>query len=369
MMHPAFWPLFSAAVASQATAAWLAEVARSLEGEVAADGTFPSWTTPNTVSLDLQTMRFREFSAQSAGPAVIICAPFALHSALIADFAPGHSVVERLRREGIARVYVTDWRSATPDMRFLSIDDYLSDLNVAVDSVDGPVDLVGLCQGGWLAALYAARFPNKVRRLVLAGAPIDLEAEASQLSQMTSSMPVPVFRGLIDTSQGLVPGSRILELWPAPRGAELRQILQCPDGPVEAGLLERFGAWQQQTVTLPGVYYLQVVEWLFKENRIARGEFVALGRKVSLGSIRIPVFVLAAVDDEVIAPPQLLAVKDLVGTPARNVTCVLQPVSHLPLFVGARVLEQAWAEIGRWLLSEDDERRVDVGQGKAARAS
>ena len=26
-----------------------------------------------------------------------------------------------------------------------------------------PVDLVGLCQGGWMALVYAARFPGKVR--------------------------------------------------------------------------------------------------------------------------------------------------------------------------------------------------------------
>ncbi|MEQ6411013.1 alpha/beta hydrolase, partial [Salmonella enterica subsp. enterica serovar Enteritidis] len=48
------------------------------------------------------------------------------------------------------------------------------DLNVAVDTIGPPVDLAGLCQGGWLSLLYAARFPDKVRRLVLAGSPVDV---------------------------------------------------------------------------------------------------------------------------------------------------------------------------------------------------
>ena len=61
-------------------------------------------------------------------------------------------------------------------MRFLGIDDYLSALNVAVDQIGGKVDLVGLCQGGWMALVYAARFPAKVRKLVLAGAPVDIRA-------------------------------------------------------------------------------------------------------------------------------------------------------------------------------------------------
>src|SRR5580700_2702976 len=63
---------------------------------------------------------------------------------------------------------VTDWRPATPQMRFWSIDDYLATLNVLVDELGGAVDLVGLCQGGWMALIYAARFPGRVRKLVLA---------------------------------------------------------------------------------------------------------------------------------------------------------------------------------------------------------
>jgi pimeloyl-ACP methyl ester carboxylesterase len=54
-------------------------------------------------------------------------------------------------------------------MRFWSIDDYLCTLNVLVDELGG-VDLVGLCQGGWMALIYAARFLAKVRKLALAGA-------------------------------------------------------------------------------------------------------------------------------------------------------------------------------------------------------
>ena len=77
---------------------------------------------------------------------------------------------------------MTDWRSASPDMRFLAIDNYLADLNVLVDELGGYVDLIGLCQGGWLALTYAARFPLKVRKLVLAGAPIDVAAGTSRLS-------------------------------------------------------------------------------------------------------------------------------------------------------------------------------------------
>ena len=52
----------------------------------------------------------------------------------------------------------------------------LEELIVAIDDLGGRVNLVGLCQGGWSSAMVAARFPDKVNALVLAGTPIDTDA-------------------------------------------------------------------------------------------------------------------------------------------------------------------------------------------------
>src|SRR5262249_8870369 len=55
-----------------------------------------------------------------------VCAPLALHDATLTDFAPDHSLVAALRMAGLRNVFVTDWRSASPEMRFFSIDSYLA---------------------------------------------------------------------------------------------------------------------------------------------------------------------------------------------------------------------------------------------------
>ena len=47
-------------------------------------------------------------------------------------------------------------------MKDYDIDNYLAEINVCVDDLGGRVNLVGLCQGGWMSAMYAARFPDKV---------------------------------------------------------------------------------------------------------------------------------------------------------------------------------------------------------------
>ena len=131
------WPLAAAALAGKANVRFLEDLMSSVSGKrsVSSSLSLP-WTTSNTVALELASMRLRNFSTGTGGLATLICAPYALHSATIADFAPGHSVVEALRLGGLSRVFVTDWRSATPETRYFSIDSYLADINVAVTNLD-----------------------------------------------------------------------------------------------------------------------------------------------------------------------------------------------------------------------------------------
>ena len=164
----------------------------------------PRWTTPNRVALELPSMRLREFSADDDDIATLVCAPLALHDATLTDFAPGHSLVAALQMAGLRNLFVTDWRSASPDMRFFSIDSYLADLNVAMDQLGGCANLVGVCQGGWMALVYAARYPGKVRGLVLAGAPVDINAGESELSRLARSAPASMAKQLVDLGDGRV---------------------------------------------------------------------------------------------------------------------------------------------------------------------
>lgn len=345
-MFPWLWPLAAMAETARATA--------GLMKSLSADRTLPpppkpEWASRHSLRLELPTMELRDFSTGGNGPAALVCAPFALHGATIADFAPGHSVVEALQRAGLRRAFVTDWRSATPAMKDFTIDTYLADLNVAVDEFGEPVDLIGLCQGGWLALVYAARFPAKVRRLVLAGVPIDVSAAASRLSELASGTPVEAFEQLVRSGDGLVLGRRALELWTAPfTQLPAEQVLQIAAGSNPA-LEERYRRWYDWTVDLPGTYYLQVVHSLYKENEIARAQFTALGRRISPAEVRVPLFLLAARDDEVVAPEQLFAAERLVGTPSGCIARMLMPCGHMSLFIGADTLRRAWPEIAAWL--------------------
>jgi poly(3-hydroxyalkanoate) synthetase len=354
------WPALMAAAATEVIAASLDQFARLAPGsheETVADHA-PVWATRHDLRLELGTMELRDFSVRDAGVPTLICAPFALHYPTVADFAPGHSVVEALRDGGVGRIFVTDWRSASEEMRFLMIDNYLADLNVAVDDLGSndlgsQVDLIGLCQGGVMAALYAARFPHKVRRLVLAGAPIDISAGDSMISRMTAQVPLAAFEEFVRSQGGRVLGYHVLDMWgPALRAKDERQVLQVSADDHSAGvsdLLRHFQKWYDATVDLPGTYYLQIVSWLFKENRLAEGRFIALGRRVDLSTICHPLFLLAGRDDELVSADQLFAIVRHVGTPKRRIETATAPCGHLALFLGAETLKHGWARIARWL--------------------
>ncbi|WP_414645676.1 alpha/beta fold hydrolase [Bradyrhizobium sp. 27S5] len=322
------------------------------------------WTTAHSVALQLPSMRLRDFSRAVEGPPLLVCAPYALHRAQIADIAPGHSLMEALQQAGLARLYLTDWRSAAPEMRYFSIDTYLSDLNVAVDTIGPPVDLAGLCQGGWLSLLYAARFPGKVRRLVLAGSPVDVSVP-SELSRMVASLPQQGFEAMVRQGDGIVSGKYMLQLWSIPFSlpdveAALQRRLDGKSEDAQA-LLDRFMRWNSETLDLPGTYYLEVTDWIFRQNRIAAGDFVALGTKIDLAAVKLPTFLLAAENDIVVPPDQAFATMRLLGTPPAWLRSETEPCGHLGLFMGCRALAGSWRRIARWLQS-------DLGEAAGERA-
>jgi len=338
------WPFTAARLAMDACFWWVER------GRAEQDESNLPWTTPNRVALELATMRLRDCSQSRSGQPVLVCAPYALHRALIADFAPGHSVVGSLQDGGIDRIYLTDWRSATPGMRYLSIDSYLGDLNVAIDEIGAPVDLVGLCQGGWLSLLYAARFPAKVRRLVLVGTPVDLSID-SPLCRLTRNAPEMVYDQLVARGGGNVSGGEMLRLWSkAPNRDDIVAALQRDLSDEEgAALLARFDRWNAETLDLPGAYYLEVVNRIFRENQIADGSFKALGRTVDPKDVKAPVFLLAGLDDDVVPAAQALATAGLLGTPPAFIAAASEPSNHLGLFMGARTHAHAWPRIAEWL--------------------
>jgi poly(3-hydroxybutyrate) depolymerase len=349
-----FWPALAAASAGEIASSFAAHFLGSsddADGDGAAQK--PEGVTPCKIALELHSVRLRDFTTVKSGVPTLLCTPLALHDATLADLAAGHSLVAALRDARIGRLFMTDWRSASADMRFLGIDEYLADLNVLVDHLGGLVDLIGLCQGGWLSLVYACRFPAKVRSLVMAGAPVDIAARHSPLSAIAEATPLAMFQSLVNLGDGRVLGRYLAKFWGNEADAngirESLQTLQLIGSPEFTRLEAIFKTWNSWTIDIPGKYYLEVVEKLYKRNELANGSFVALGQKIDLSRLRLPMYLLAGSTDEVVAPEQLLAVERLVGTQPEHRRHEVAPCNHLGLFMGKRTLEEYWPRIARWM--------------------
>jgi poly(3-hydroxyalkanoate) synthetase len=349
-----FWPALVAASAAETASSMAAQLLEfATDADDARTAQEPEGATPGKIALELHTARLRDFTTAESGVPTLLCPPLALHGAAMADLAAGHSLVGALRGAGIERLFMADWRSASADMRSLGIDEYLAALNVLVDDLGGRVDLVGLCQGGWLSLVYAARFPAKVRKLVMAGAPVDLAAQQSGLSAVAEATPLRVFQSLVSSGNGLVIGRNIAKFWGNATDANnIRETLQTvhPIGSPEFTRLEAiFRNWNSWTIDVPGKYYLEVVEKIYKRNELALGSFIALGQRIDLSRLRLPIYLLAGSADDVVAPEQLLAAQRLVGTEPGALCHQVAPCNHLSLFMGRRTLEEYWPGIVRWM--------------------
>ena len=362
---PLFWPMLAAAgMAEQGLELYGRNLKFLAEEMRIHHEARPQLATPSSAMLDLRTMVLRDYSRDAGSPqtATIVVAPYAGHSAVIADYHKGQSLIETLLDNGVARVLLTDWKSASDDMKDLEIDQYLAELNVCVDDLGGRVNLVGLCQGGWMSAMYAARYPRNVERLVLAGAPIDTDAGDGPVKRMAHAYPIAFYEELVAMGGGLMRGAVMLQGWKGmhPEQHYIREhvdLYEHIDDPAYLRKQETFERWYENPIDLPGRWYLQAIVQIFKENRLARGRFVALGRRLALEDIGCPLYLLAGDADDITPPEQVFSAAALVGTPKSHMEKRLIPGGHIGLFMGSRALAQAWPAIGRWLTAERSRAR------------
>lgn len=343
----------------RASEAWWGALGQ-VGGEAGGEREAPPFATPNEIVLELPTMRLRRFAAgprhgarrggHAPPPPVLVVGPYALHHSSIVDLAPGHSIVERLMAEGLHDVWVTEWRSATPAMAAFSIDAYLADLLVAVEDLRCPAALVGICQGGWLSLAFAARFPARVGSLVLAGAPVDFDAAPSFLVEAARATPPDVMEALVAAGGGRALSQHLIASWGiGPLDDDsMCAILEDPGapGPDLARILQAWNGW---AVDLPGRYFVEVYDRLFRRNELAAGGFRALGRPASLHDVQAPLCLLVGTRDTIAPPGQALAARRLVGTGRSHVSVLEADCDHLPLFLGTRTLEGCWTRIAQWI--------------------
>jgi poly(3-hydroxybutyrate) depolymerase len=314
----------------------------------------PEWATQNRVALDGPLVRLRDFSDGDEPRVVptLLVPPQAGHASCIVDYSPTQSQVKTARAAGLTRLYSLDWVGATQATKDAGIEDYVAFMERAIEHIGGPVNLIGDCQGGWLSTIYAALRPEHVHTLTIAGAPIDFHAGDAVIRdyvQLLSPADLGFYQDVVRLGGGVMKGEFMLNGFIAIKPEnEIAKHLQLLANIHDAEHVTRhraFEDWFKHTQDIPGAFYLWIVEHLFRDNALIRGELTVGGARVDLRRISCPLNLLAGETDHITPPPQVFALAGAVSTAPQHITRRTTSGGHLGLFMGREALREQWPPI------------------------
>jgi len=336
----------------------VADILRRAQGDAAAAfGLDPSECAYQVVASG-PYWRLRDYgNHETSHSLIIVAAP--IKRPYIWDLSPSASAIAYCLREGL-HVYLLEWLPASRRTSTYGLDEYalaIADC-IAKVSVEGRGSrpfLIGHSLGGTLAAIYAATAPTTIRGLALLAAPLCFQPQQSQFRD-----------GLV----ALVP-STLSDLDPFP-GSLLSQVsaLASPGTFIWSRMMDaalsstdhyalemhaRIERWTLDEMALPGKLVRQIIEWLYRENRLCRGALQIGETLVEPSNLSASTLAVVNTADE-IAP--LASIKPFTDAmPAKNVRIIEYPgevgvcLQHLGILVGREARTKVWPEIISWLKS------------------
>ncbi|HEX2915310.1 MAG TPA: alpha/beta fold hydrolase [Chloroflexia bacterium] len=288
----------------------------------------------------------------------LILPPQAGHHSYIADYSPEQSQVKMLRENGLGEIYCLEWLPATQETKHTTIEDYIEAVHHCIGALGGKANLIGDCQGGWLAAIFTALYPEMVNTLTVAGAPVDYQAGDGQIkeavnynAQLFPDGGMAFYRALVAMGNGVLDGRFMVTGFNVmkPGQTSLRYLKLYRDIH-DSEQLERFREmknWYDFTQNIAGDFYLWIVQHLFRDNELVLGKLMVEGRLVDLHTITCPLFLVGGVRDHVTPPEQVFAMRQFVGTQPSQIHEYLVDAGHIGLFMGKNVLTETWSVIGQ----------------------
>jgi len=339
----------------------------------------PTWSTPNEVVLESPVVRLRDFCAGSRARVrpTLVLPPQAGHDSCIVDFSERQSQVQTIRAAGLERLWSLDYKGATRATRDAGIEDYLDFVDRCVEHIGGPLNLVGDCQGGWLATIYAALRPENVHTLTIGGAPIDFHAGNAVIDDYVKGMDptsdLGFYRRVVGLGGGVLKGELMLNgfiaIKPESEVAKQLGLLAHLDDAEHLDRYRDFEDWFKHVQDIPGTFYLWIVEHLFRDNRLVHDSLEIGGEQVDLGRIDVPLNLLAGATDHITPPAQVWALADHASTPVDHVLRRVSSGGHLGLFMGSEALREHWPPLMAAVAAESKVGRNGSGRARGRRAT
>ncbi len=318
----------------------------------------PRQTAHDILKTGTPARLYRYADSRAHGPAAVLV-PAPIKSSGIWDLDPAISVVQRHLEQGV-RVYLVAWPRTFPDAESFGLGDYVARmLHACIDTAcrdtgDERVFLGAHSIGGTLAALFAARYPERVRGVVALGAPLHFGPDVGALGRFVTRFPDT--ESLV--SGRIVPGALLglLSAAASPRAFVVERVNDWLASLADAGRLRRHllvERWALDETPMPRQLFRDLVERLYRRNGFARGELRIDGRCVTPADIRCPVVCVVGRHCDVTPPEAVLPVLEAFGTADREVLWYTDEpgvsIQHVGMLVGVNAHRDLWPRLLTWM--------------------
>jgi poly(3-hydroxybutyrate) depolymerase len=303
-------------------------------------------------------------------PRVLVIAPLSGHFATllrdtVATMLPDHDV------------YITDWHNARDvplSAGRFGFDDYVGHLITFLETMGPGAHMVAVCQPcvqALVAAAVMAEDKNKAqpRSMTLMAGPIDTRINPTKVNQLAKDHPIEWFRdNLISAVPPGLPGAG-RKVYPG--FVQLTAFMSMNmDRHVKAHVELFENLWRgdiaQATKTkdfydeyfavldLDADFYLETVQWVFQEHRLATGELTWRGRPVNPKAIRrTALLTVEGERDDICAIGQTVAAHDLCTglKPYLKRHHLQAGVGHYGVFSGKRWANQIYPLVRNTILA------------------
>jgi poly(3-hydroxybutyrate) depolymerase len=235
-----------------------------------------------------------------------------------------------------------------------SIGGLVNELNTCMNIIDNPVDMLGICQGGWLSSGYAASSLNqgRVKRLSLFAAPINTQTgEDNAIEDYCKEINIPLHKMIVAMHGGIQPGymqwmafaianplpvfmSRYFDLYNAIMANDIKAVEKW----------FKNNGWYDSPVDLAGDWFLDALENHFVKNKLFNGEWIINGETINLKNIDCDISVYSGADDDITHPEQARAVLDVVSSKNKRYTC-FEGAGHTAVFVRPACIAKAMSDL------------------------
>lgn len=281
-------------------------------------------------------------------PVVLI--PSMVNKSDILDLLEDRSLLRWLAGQGFD-TYLLDWGRAAQDAGQATMDAAIEQrLLPAIESLGGPVLLLGYCMGGLFAAAAGALRPDLVRGIVMLAAPWNFHDEKAALkNRLTLMKPtaIPYMKQY----------NRLPESWMQavfatldPEGS-IKKFSSFADMGEDDPRIPVFMAvedWLNEGLDLPaGIAMMCMEEW-YEQNLPHLDQWVVCGKTVRAGDLKAATLVIAARDDKIVPLDSALAFADKRVKGDR----LIAATGHVGLLASGKAVSEIWKPMAQWFAAQ-----------------